>query len=111
MQTLNNFNPLKSIAVPNIGRVEPRGLIVVIGPNSAGKTQMLRDIQGRLLGQPRKLVVCEQIELKRPPDLNDLLGALSGNDLIRKRVDPNNAVYFDCRMPRFGGGGDALVTR
>ena len=102
MQTLNNFNPLKSIAVPNIGYIEPRGLVVVIGPNSSGKTQMLKDIQGRLLGQQRKLVVCEDIELQRPPDLNALLEDLIANDLIRKRLDHHNNVYIDCRTPHFG---------
>jgi energy-coupling factor transporter ATP-binding protein EcfA2 len=102
MQTPNSFNPLKSIAVPNVGRIEPRGLVVVIGPNSSGKTQMLKDIHGWLLGQPRKLVVCQNIELQRPPDLNALLEDLIANDLIRKRIDAHNNVFIDCRTPHFG---------
>lgn len=97
--TLNNLNPLKSIAVPNIGSMEPRGLVVVIGPNSSGKTQMLRDIRGRVLGEQRKLVVCESIELQRPTNLENLLEVLISNDLIRKRIDSNNHVHFDSRLP------------
>ena len=50
MSNLVDYNPLKSIAIPNVGRVQPLDLVVVIGPNSSGKTQMLKDIQGRLLG-------------------------------------------------------------
>jgi ABC-type uncharacterized transport system ATPase subunit len=67
MTKVGRFNPLKSMAIPNVGRIQPRGLVVIIGPNSSGKTQMLKDIEGRMLGQPRSLVVCENIELERPP--------------------------------------------
>jgi Cation transporter/ATPase, N-terminus len=70
MEKLVEFNPLKSIAIPNVGKVQPRGLVVIIGPNSSGKTQTLRDIQARLLGQPRKLVVCDEVEVQRPSELN-----------------------------------------
>jgi hypothetical protein len=103
MAKLVDFNPLKSIAIPNVGRVEPRGLIVVIGPNSAGKTQMLKDIQGRVLGQPRKLVVCEDIELQRLPDLDLLLDVLYTERHIRKRVDGHNNIYIDSLIPHLGG--------
>ena len=57
MDKLVDFNPLTSLAIPNVEKVQPRGLVVIIGPNSSGKTQTLRDIQSRLLGQPRTLVV------------------------------------------------------
>src|SRR5213594_2702022 len=103
MAKLVDFNPLKSIAMPNVGRVLPRGLVVIIGPNSAGKTQMLKDIQERVLGQPRKLVVCEDIELQRPPDLDPLLDVLYAERHIRKRVDAHNNVYIESLMPHLGG--------
>ncbi|MBI3099184.1 MAG: AAA family ATPase [Planctomycetes bacterium] len=103
MPKLVDFNPLKSIAIPDVGRVQPRGLIVVIGPNSSGKTQMLKDIQARLLGQPRKLVVCEDIEIQRPQDLDALLGVLYQEGHIRKRVDANNHLVIDSMMPHLGG--------
>jgi ABC-type thiamine transport system ATPase subunit len=100
---LLDINPLKSIAVPNVGRVEPKGLVLVIGPNSSGKTQLLRDIQGRVLGQPRKLVVCDAIEISRPPSLDPLLDMLYAEDHIRRRVDDNNNVFIETRIPHFGG--------
>ena len=103
MSKLLDFNPLKSITVPNVGRVEPKGLVLVIGPNSAGKTQILRDIQGRVLGQARKLVVCDDIEISRPPSLDLLLGVLFAENHIRRRVDENNNVYIEPRIPHFGG--------
>ena len=90
MSTLFQFNPLKSIAVPNVGRVVPKGLVLVIGPNSAGKTQLLRDIHGRMLGNARRLVVCDDIEMSRPVSLEPLLDVLFAENHIRRRVDNNN---------------------
>ncbi len=103
MPQLLDFNPLKSIAVPNVGRVEPKGLTLVIGPNSAGKTQLLRDIQGRMLGDARKLVVCDDIQISRPASLDDLLQVLFTENHIRRRVDSENTVFFEPRIPHFGG--------
>jgi ABC-type Na+ transport system ATPase subunit NatA len=105
MPTLYEFNPLKSIAVPNVGRVEPRGLVLVIGPNSAGKTQFLRDIHGRMLGNARRLVVCDDIEMSRPASLETLLEVLYEENHIRRRVDSGNNVFIDTRIPEFGGSG------
>ena len=97
-----DFNPLKSIAVPNVGRIHPRGLVVVIGPNSAGKTRMLKDIQGRLLGEPRNLVVCEDVELQRPHDFQVMLDKMYKERHIRRRIDDSNNIYIDSIMPQLG---------
>lgn len=102
MEKLVEFNPLESIAIPNVGKVRPRGLVVIIGPNSSGKTQTLRDIQERILGQPRKLVVCDEVEGQRPADLKSLLERLVESGLLRRRLDPNNNVYIDSLLPHLG---------
>lgn len=102
MEKLTDFNPLTSIALPNIGHIKPRGLVVAIGPNSVGKTQMLKDIQSRVLGQPRNLVVCEDIALMYPPDLYVFLNVLYKERHIRRRVDSNNNVFIDSAMPHLG---------
>lgn len=107
MSRLLDLNPLKSIAVPNVGRLEPKGLILVIGPNSAGKTQFLRDIQGRVLGQARRLVVCDDVEISRPPSLDELLNVLFANQHIGRRLDENNNVYIESRIPHFGGNASS----
>lgn len=96
------FNPLKSIAVPNAGSMVPRGLTVIIGPNSSGKTQMLKDLQARLLGQARKLVVCENINIERPPALDPLLDALGSTRQIRRTVDQKNREIIESLMPGLG---------
>lgn len=111
MATLFDYNPLKSIAVPNVGRVMPKGLVLVIGPNSAGKTQFLRDIHGRMLGNARGLVVCDDIELSRPESLQPLLDVLFAENHIRRRVDGNNNVFIDTRIPEFGSGASNWSLR
>lgn len=103
MPTLSDFNPLTSFAVPNVGRLESKGLVLVIGPNSAGKTQFLRDIQGRVLGQARKLVVCEDVEITRPASLESLLDVLFAENHIRRRLDEQNNTYIEPRIPNLGG--------
>ena len=105
MPSLSDCNPLKSIAIPNVGRIDPQGLVLVIGPNSSGKTQLLKDIHGRMLGQPRGLVVCDDIELERPSSLESLLDTLYAENHIRRRVDAKNNVLIDARVPAYGGGG------
>jgi energy-coupling factor transporter ATP-binding protein EcfA2 len=110
MPTIAELNPLKSIAIPNVGRIEPKGLVLVIGPNSAGKTQCLRDIQGRMLGQPRKLVVCDDVSIGRPPTLQSLIDALTAENHIHRRVDEGNIVYFEPRIPDFGGRTEAWTV-
>ncbi len=96
------FNPLKSIAVPNAGCMVPRGLTVIIGPNSSGKTQMLKDLQARLLGESRKLVVCEKIDLERPPALDPLIDNLCSMRQIRKKFDQHNRLVIETLMPGLG---------
>lgn len=105
MASVFDYNPLKSIAIPNVGSLNPRGLILVIGPNSSGKTQLLKDIHGRMVGQPRSLVVCDEIELQRPPSLDLLVETLCAEGHIRRRVDPHNHVYIDAIVPAYGSDG------
>ena len=56
-QAVEDFKPLDRVALPDIGDIRCSGLIVVVGPNSSGKSQLLQDIYLRLSGEPRALVV------------------------------------------------------
>ncbi|MCH8043032.1 MAG: ATP-binding protein [Planctomycetes bacterium] len=66
-------NPLKSLAVKNVGSIEPRGLIVIVGPNSSGKTRFLKDIQAEVIGEVQQSIVCSQIEVELPDSLDDFI--------------------------------------
>ncbi|QDT16461.1 ATP-dependent nuclease [Alienimonas californiensis] len=106
MQHLGKLNPLTSISIPNIGKIEPKGLNVVIGPNSAGKTQFLKDIHYRMLGKPRDLVVCEEISLTRKGTLPEIIAALEEAEHIRVVPGSNSNHNISCRVFEFGGSSD-----
>lgn len=53
-----HYGLLSSVTIPPGIEINPKGLVLIVGPNSAGKTQLLKDIQAVLIGQARDLVVC-----------------------------------------------------
>ena len=67
MQKLSEFKPLKRLALPDLGELDCSGLVLVVGPNSSGKSQLLHDVYRRLCGEPRKLVVAEDVLIEKPP--------------------------------------------
>lgn len=83
--------------MPDLGDLDCSGLVVLVGPNSSGKSQLLQDIYHRVAGMPRALVVAETIEIDKP-DLAPFLRVLesegyfetvedeSGNKLLRPKT-------------------------
>jgi hypothetical protein len=67
MERLSDFKPLGHVRLPRLGDVLCSGLVVLVGPNSSGKSQLLQDICKRLVGEPRQLVVAEDIRIEKPP--------------------------------------------
>ena len=67
MKKLSDFKPLRQVTLPGLGDLECSGLIVLVGPNSSGKSQLLQDIYGRISGTPRPLVVASDIQIEKPP--------------------------------------------
>ena len=66
MERLTDFKPLERVVLPKLGEIQCTGLVMVVGSNSTGKTQFLQDLRHRLVGDPRKLVVAEQIDIRKP---------------------------------------------
>jgi ABC-type enterochelin transport system ATPase subunit len=66
MKRLSDFKPLKVVELPDIGPIPGLGLTLIVGPNSAGKTRLLNDLNSRLSGDPRNPVVARRIELNKP---------------------------------------------
>jgi len=86
MSTLHEFSPLESITLPSLGTIDSSGLTLIVGPNSAGKSQLLRDIALRLAGEPRQLVVAEEVRLKYLP-YAELLGLLVEKGFVAEVED------------------------
>ena len=88
MKQLNDFKPLQEVLLPDLGAIDSAGLIDVIGPNSSGKTQLLRDLEQRLAGTPRNLVVAERISIQKP-ELKPLLDCLEAEGYVKRTTDGN----------------------
>ena len=67
MQRLSDFKPLRRVGLPGLGDLECSGLIVLVGPNSSGKSQLLQDIYRCIAGEPRNLVVAASVQIDKPP--------------------------------------------
>lgn len=67
MKQLTDFKPLRRLVLPGLGELQCSGLVVLVGPNSSGKSQPLQDIYRRLAGEPRQLVVASEVNIEKPP--------------------------------------------
>jgi hypothetical protein len=67
MKLLSDFKPLGRVLLPGLGDLQCSGLIVLVGPNSSGKSQLLQDVYQRLAGEPRQLVVAKEVRIEKPP--------------------------------------------
>ncbi len=64
-------NPIRTIDLPGAPDLELRGLIVVVGPNSSGKTQLLHDLNETVCGRSRELVVASALTFTTPPSFEE----------------------------------------
>lgn len=99
-----HYGLLSSITVPPGIKIKPKGLVLIVGPNSAGKTQFLKDIQSILTGQARELVVCSDYQLEKPPNVDVLLESLYAEGFLRKHRDQNGNEFIQQTAPHLGGG-------
>jgi len=67
MKRLSDFKPLRRVQLPGLGDLACSGLVVLVGPNSSGKSQLLQDIYKRIAGEPRQLVVASDVQIEKPP--------------------------------------------
>lgn len=96
IEKLIDFKPIERLNLPDLGELSCSGLIVVVGPNSSGKSQLLRDIKERISGEPRELVVAEHLELA-PIEYKSFLKCLKAEGYIYSFWDDNDQEQF---MPK-----------
>jgi AAA domain, putative AbiEii toxin, Type IV TA system len=88
MERLTDFKPLAQLSLPDIGDVACRGLILLVGPNSSGKTQLLRDISRELSGQVRQgFVVARGLDVARPPNFRAFVDCLNREGFVQLIVE------------------------
>ncbi|MDK9712966.1 MAG: ATP-binding protein [Sulfuritalea sp.] len=106
MKRLSDFKPLRQVTLPGLGDLECSGLIVLVGPNSSGKSQLLQDIYGRLSGTPRRLVVASDIQIEKPP-LEPFLRCLEDEGYFTTFEDEAGTKYMR-PLTMYLGTGQAL---
>jgi ABC-type cobalamin/Fe3+-siderophores transport system ATPase subunit len=91
MSELTNYNPLKKIWLPGAEIDDPQGIIIVVGPNSSGKTLFLRDIENYLLSGTPSFVVCKGVAAQKPSDFQAFVDDLIAKNLLQ--VTPAQAMF------------------
>ena len=77
--------PIRSVALPGVPDLELQGLIVIIGPNSSGKTQLLHDVNETVCGRSRQLVVASGVVFRTPPPFEEYFNFLVDRGIIREQ--------------------------
>jgi hypothetical protein len=106
MEKLSDFKPLERVVLPELGDLDCSGLILLVGPNSSGKTQLLRDLYHRTKGDSRKFVVAQEIKLGKP-EFEPFLSCLEREGYIERVVDGNGTRQFRPKTTYVGTGEPA----
>ena len=106
MKRLSDFKPLKRVVLPVLGELYCAGLTIFVGPNSSGKTQLLRDIKGKVAGEARDLVVATELEVE-VPELEPFIKCLKAEGFIYSIFDDNDQEQYVSSTPFLGMGQSA----
>ncbi len=106
MEKLSDFKPLKRVVLPGLGELTCAGLTVIVGPNSSGKTLLLRDIKGKVAGEARDLVVAAELEIDIP-DLEPFIKCLKAEGHLFSIFDDNDQEQYISSTPFLGMGQPA----
>ncbi len=106
MDSLSEYKPLERVSLPVLGDVQCSGLILVVGPNSSGKSQLLQDLYQRICGEPRSLVVAEQVTIRRT-DYQPFMSYLRDEGYIEPFQDDNGTEHWR-PLKTYVGSGQAV---
>lgn len=110
MEKLTDFRPIERVELPGLGELNCSGLILIVGPNSSGKTQFLRDLDLRLSGQPRDLVVAERIDIRKP-EFEPFYECLKREGYVTEEFDDAGTLQIRPTTAYFGTGKGAAVIQ
>jgi hypothetical protein len=88
LERIADFKPLQRVTLPGLGDLVCSGLIMVVGPNSSGKSQLLHDVYETLAGEPRALVVATEVSIDKP-EYEPFMKCLENEGYLRTFVDDN----------------------
>jgi hypothetical protein len=104
MERLSDFKPLAKVTLPDVGDIPCSGLTLIVGPNSSGKSQFLRDLYQRLCGERRTLVVALDVQVNKPTDYPSFIKCLEFEGYLETYVDDGNVSHLRPRTTYSGSG-------
>ena len=110
--TLSGYNPLERITVGGVD-IQPKGLVVVVGPNCSGKTQFLQDIRRTLWVSTDESVVRDDVATRLPLDADQFITDLQRERYVKSRPGAPDTVldaYAPRRGLREGQGGSISIN-
>ena len=105
MSALSQYNPIKSITIPGVELTEVKGIVVIVGPNSSGKTLFLQDIEKYLQKGKVDFIVCRSIVPQGPHEIEALFQDLLRLNFIRPMANPpagNPNDAYQLNLPEMG---------
>lgn len=106
MKKLTDFKPLERVVLPVLGKLDATGLLLIVGPNSSGKTQLLHDLHLRISGELRTLVVAEEITIRKP-EYEPFFECLRNEGYITTFLDDAGTSQLRALAPYVGTGQGA----
>jgi Overcoming lysogenization defect protein-like, TOPRIM domain/AAA domain, putative AbiEii toxin, Type IV TA system len=110
VEHLSDFKPLQQVKLPGIGDLRCSGLILIVGPNSSGKSQFLQDLSLRLSGAPRSLVVASEVRISKP-EYAPFIRCLESEGYLEQFFDDNGTMHFLPRTTYLGTGQAAGLVQ
>jgi len=95
---------IQTVDLPGTTELPLQGLIVVIGPNSSGKSQLLHDLNEAVCGRSRDLVVISGISFRQPPPFEEYFSSLVDRGTIRES-GPDQFLKQSIQFGADEGGG------
>jgi len=102
--------PILAVDLPGVSDLKLQGLIVVVGPNSSGKTQFLHDIDEAVCGKRRELVVGSGMTFKTPPPFDEYFSFLVERGSIREQ-SPDQFLKSSLQYGADAGAGSFRKTK
>jgi hypothetical protein len=107
MDRLSDFKPLEKVTLPDIGDLQCSGLILIVGPNSSGKSQLLQDLYLRICGEPRSLVVAKEVRIGKP-EYEPFLRCLESEGYFTSFIDDSGISHWR-PLTTYVGTGQAVT--
>ena len=99
------FSPIEAVSLQGIASLTLKGLIVVVGPNSSGKTTLLREIHSAVSGVEKKLLIAQEVSYRSLPPVEVFIRHFSATNDIAEVVEPGNSQRFRKLGHQYGTQG------